>query len=193
MIYICFITKILGTAAWRAEFNEGKVESPPQYLEEAVLFTLNLTVWSSDAQSVNHGVVKHGVNRSPNESEHVGHFMPYLCHICRMYPYVLWWQCHSFCVKWSVLLVVVSSSIAQWCCESRLQWFPCHGAADCWVSVVSVVFWPSYIGGVVTFWSYVLFYSSACTSPQLFQMLWFSRFRRVRQRILYIYIIYIYI
>ena len=45
MIYICFITKILGTtAAWRTEFNEGKVESPPQYLEEAVLFTLNLTV-----------------------------------------------------------------------------------------------------------------------------------------------------
>ena len=32
-------------ARWRAEFNEGKVESPPQYLEEAVLFTLNLTVW----------------------------------------------------------------------------------------------------------------------------------------------------
>lgn len=30
--------------AARAEFNEGKVESPPQYLEEAVLFTLNLTV-----------------------------------------------------------------------------------------------------------------------------------------------------
>jgi len=125
--------------AARAEFNEGKVESPPQYLEEAVLFTLNLTVWSS--------VHRHAVSQYVPVCSSMSlfwqkmwvilwYFMPYVC-ICVVVT-VSFILCHvvsavSCGVLFSCTLMLLESFavVSRSCCSRLLGVSGVSGVNSC--------------------------------------------------------------